>query len=47
MDYLYLGVKLGLYPCLIFLGVGCMTDTGLIANLRACCWRPLLSWASS
>ena len=27
-DYLYLGVKLGVYPCLIFLGVGAMTDFG-------------------
>ena len=25
-DYLYLGVKLGIYPCLIFMGVGAMTD---------------------
>jgi len=25
-DFLYLGVKLGIYPCLIFLGVGAMTD---------------------
>ena len=33
LDYLYLGVKLGIYPCLIFLGVGCTTDFGpLIAN---------------
>ncbi len=33
LDYLYLGVKLGIYPPLIFLGVGCMTDFGpLIAN---------------
>ncbi len=33
IDYLYLGVKLGIYPCLIFLGVGAMTDFGpLIAN---------------
>ncbi len=33
LDYLYLGVKLGIYPCLIFLGIGCMTDFGpLIAN---------------
>lgn len=22
LDYLYLGVKLGIYPCLIFVGVG-------------------------
>ena len=33
IDYLYLGVKLGIYPCLIFVGVGAMTDFGpLIAN---------------
>ena len=33
IDYLYLGVKLGIYPCLIFLGVGAMTDFGpMIAN---------------
>ncbi len=28
LDYLYLGVKLGIYPCLIFLGVGATTDFG-------------------
>ena len=28
LDYLYLGVKLGIYPCLIFVGVGAMTDFG-------------------
>lgn len=34
--YLYLGVKLGIYPPLIFLGVGAMTDFGpLIANPRS------------
>jgi len=33
--YLYQGVKLGIYPPLIFLGVGAMTDFGpLIANPR-------------
>ena len=33
LDYLYLGVKLGIYPCLIFMGVGAMTDFGpLIAS---------------
>ena len=33
VDYLYLGVKLGIYPCLIFMGVGAMTDFApLIAN---------------
>lgn len=33
IDYLYLGVKLGIYPCLIFMGVGAMTDFGpLISN---------------
>ena len=33
IDILYLGVKLGIYPCLIFIGVGASTDFGpLIAN---------------
>ncbi len=33
IDYLYLGVKLGIYPPLIFMGVGAMTDfSPLIAN---------------
>ena len=33
LDILYIGVKAGLYPCLIFIGVGAMTDFGpLIAN---------------
>lgn len=33
LDVLYLGVKLGIYPCLIFIGVGASTDFGpLIAN---------------
>ena len=36
LDYLYLGVKLGIYPCLIFIGVGSMTDFGpLIANPKS------------
>jgi len=36
LGYLYLGVKLGIYPCLIFLGVGAMTDFGpLIANPKS------------
>lgn len=34
--YLYQGVKLGIYPPLIFLGIGCMTDFGpLIANPKS------------
>ena len=28
LDILYIGVKSGLYPCLIFMGVGAMTDFG-------------------
>ena len=28
LDILYMGVKLGIYPCLIFMGVGAMTDFG-------------------
>ena len=36
IDLLYLGVKLGIYPSLIFLGVGAMTDfTPLIANPKS------------
>ena len=36
VDVLYLGVKLGVYPCLIFMGVGAMTDFGpLIANPKS------------
>ena len=33
LDFLYLGVKFGIYPSLIFMGVGAMTDfSSLIAN---------------
>ena len=36
IDWLYLGVKLGIYPSLIFMGVGAMTDFGpLIANPKS------------
>jgi len=36
IDILYLGVKLGVYPSLIFLGVGAMTDfSPLIANPKS------------
>ncbi len=36
LDILYIGVKAGIYPCLIFLGVGAMTDFGpLIANPKS------------
>lgn len=36
IDYLYLGVKLGIYPCLIFIGVGAMTDFGpLLSNPKS------------
>ena len=36
LDVLYIGVKAGLYPCLIFIGVGAMTDFGpLIANPKS------------
>ncbi len=36
LDCLYLGVKLGIYPSLIFLGVGAMTDfSPLIANPKS------------
>lgn len=33
LGYLYMGVKTGIYPCLIFLGIGATTDFGpLISN---------------
>ncbi|MGN1422995.1 MAG: sodium ion-translocating decarboxylase subunit beta, partial [Oscillospiraceae bacterium] len=36
LDMLYLGVKLGIYPPIIFLGIGSMTDFGpLIANPKS------------
>jgi len=36
LDYIYLGVKLGVYPCIIFIGVGAMTDFGpMLANPRS------------
>ena len=36
LDMLYLGVKLGIYPCIIFIGIGAMTDfTPLIANPKS------------
>ena len=36
LDLLYLGVKLGIYPCLIFIGIGAMTDFGpLISNPKS------------
>ncbi len=36
LDLLYLGVKLGIYPCLIFVGIGAMTDfSPLISNPKS------------
>ena len=36
LDILYIGVKLGVYPPLIFLGIGAMTDVGpLISNPKS------------
>ena len=36
LDLLYLGVKLGVYPCLIFMGIGAMTDfSPLISNPKS------------
>lgn len=33
LDFLYLGVKLGIYPSLIFLGVGAMTDFSSLISM--------------
>ena len=36
LDLLYMGVKTGIYPCLIFIGIGAMTDfTPLISNPKS------------
>ena len=36
LDFFYIGVKTSLYPCLIFMGVGAMTDFGpLISNPKS------------
>ena len=36
LDYLYIGVKTCIYPCLIFIGIGAMTDFApLIANPKS------------
>ena len=36
LDYFYIGVKTSIYPCLIFLGVGAMTDFGpLLSNPKS------------
>ncbi len=36
IDILYVGVKAGIYPCLIFIGIGAMTDFGpLISNPKS------------
>ncbi|MGN1129605.1 MAG: sodium ion-translocating decarboxylase subunit beta [Candidatus Flemingiibacterium sp.] len=36
IDFLYIGVELGIYPSLIFMGVGAMTDfTALISNPKS------------
>ena len=36
LDFLYIGVKTCIYPCLIFVGIGAMTDFGpLISNPKS------------
>ena len=36
LDFFYIGVKTGIYPCLIFMGVGAMTDFGpLLSNPKS------------
>lgn len=43
LDILYIGVKSSLYPCLIFIGIGAMTDFGPSLPTRSpCCWAPPL-----
>jgi oxaloacetate decarboxylase beta subunit len=46
--YLYQGVKLGIYPPLIFLGIGAMTDFGRSSRIPgAFCSRSCASWGYS
>ena len=36
LDFFYIGVKTSIYPCLIFMGVGAMTDFGpLLSNPKS------------
>ena len=36
LDFFYIGVKTSIYPCLIFIGVGAMTDFGpLLSNPKS------------
>ena len=36
LDFFYIGVKTGIYPCLIFMGVGAMTDFGpMLSNPKS------------
>ena len=36
LDYLYVGVKTSIYPCIIFMGVGAMTDFGpMLSNPKS------------
>ena len=47
MWVLYQGVQWAIYPSIIFMGIGAMTDFGpLLANPMSCCWALPLSWAS-
>ena len=48
LDIFYIGVKTSLYPCLIFMGVGAMTDFGpLLSNPKSLLWALPHSWACS
>ena len=43
LDFFYIGVKTSIYPCLIFLGVGAMTDFGpLLSNPKSLLLGPLI-----
>ena len=42
LDLLYMGVKLGIYPCIIFIGIGAMTDfTPLNVKVSSPSGRPV------
>ena len=47
LDILYIGVKSGLYPSLIFLGVGAMTDFGPLGLRPSSAFSPRSCWPSA
>ena len=47
MWVLYQGVNYAIYPSIIFMGIGAMTDFGPLLANPMCCWALPLSWGFS